>query len=311
MKTYISIFLIGFIFIYSCSSLKKDNTETTYKDYSMYYSEVSKADSLFYLGQYKKSKNILDVLFKDLEPVNTYRFKECAKYIISKHHVGEVIKEKEFFDLIRKYGYTENQIKKDSVLNLYYTKFIGRTKFEELRKQYTTSISMKLREKIHKMLEKDQYYRTAYFEDDALLKGKEVDEENSRKLKELFDKNIYPSQKLIGGLFFDEKNADVEVILLHTNDKDRFEYFLPKVKEFIRQGKTNPYLYGMLIDQYHLYNNREQLYGTYNIHQLEEKKYNFYNKNRRALNIGFPSVEFDLWKDSIAIREYKSKKWSS
>lgn len=61
MKTYISTFLVVFLCIYSCNSLKKDNTVTTYKDYSMYYSEVSKADSLFW-GSIKNQK-ILKMYF--------------------------------------------------------------------------------------------------------------------------------------------------------------------------------------------------------------------------------------------------------
>ena len=278
---------------------KTNNKTKINKSYANYYKIVSIADSLFYLKEYKKSKNILDTLFKDLESINTFRFREYCNYVISKHHIGETIEEKEFLNLITKYGYTKDQIKKDTILNLYYTKFTDDKKYKNLRTQYNASISMDLRNEIHEMLKQDQYYRTVYFEDDAFSKGRKVDSTNHKRLKELFDKNIYPSQKLIGGLFYNDKDADVETILLHTNDKDRFEYFLPKLKEFIKQGKTNPYIYGMLIDQYHLYNDKEQLYGTYNVDRLDKKKFAFYNKNRKKLKIGFPSVEFDVWKDSI------------
>ena len=300
-----SIIITFLLLLYSCKTTnntvknKTDNKEKKNKSYANYYKTVSIADSLFYLREYKKSKNILETLFKDLEPINTFRFREYYNYVISKHHIGETIEKKEFLNLIHKYGYTKDQIKKDTILTLYYKKFTDDKKYENLRTQYNASISMELRNQIYKMLEQDQYYRTAYFEEDAFAKGKEVDVENGKKLKELFDKNRYPSQKLIGGLFYDENVVDVETILLHTNDKDRFEYFLPKLKEFIKQGKTNPYIYGMLIDQHHLFNDKEQLYGTYNVDRLDKKKFAFYNKNRKELKIGFPSVEFDVWKDSI------------
>lgn len=301
-------FLLLLIACKTTSNNVKNNTNSAIKkskSYANYYKVVSVADSLFYLKKYKKAKNILEGLFKRLEPINTFRFGEYYTYLISKHHIGEKIEKKEFLHFITKYGYTKEQIKKDTILTLYYTKFIDDKKYENLRNQYNTSISMELREKIHEMLKKDQYYRTEYFEDDAFSKGKKVDAENGEKLKELFDKNIYPSQKLIGGLFYNDKDADVETILLHTNDKDRFEYFLPKLKEFIKQGKTNPYIYGMLIDQYHLYNDKEQLYGTYNVDRLDKEKFAFYNKNRNKLKIGFPSVEFDVWKDSIFFNKHQ------
>lgn len=270
---------------------KKEN-----QSYLNYYRYAAKADSLYVLKQYFNSFTTLDTIFKRLEPLNTFRFKEYHIYVKLKKLTGkEEVTKKELSLLISKYGVTDNNFKYDSTLYPIYKKKISNLEYERLRDIYKSSLDLALREEIATMVEEDQKYRTYYDGKDYKQKLKEIDSINEKRMITLFDKGIYPSRQLVGNLFLDDNNPDIELLLLHTKDSIRINYFLPKIKNFIAKGKCNPYIYAMLIDQLHLYNGKPQLYGTYNLESIKTSKYQEYNKNRNKLGIGLPSIQFDIW----------------
>ena len=292
-----NVILFVFVFILiNCSSLKKGYVIAY--DYTNYYKEVSKADSLFVIKEYKKSKELFETIFSKVEPINTFRYSEYYLYLLSKHYTGDSITKKEIENLIVKYGKEKSFFKKENVISKYYNRYVSDSTYHILRTKYVNSINLDLRNDIANMVEEDQMARTLYEGEEGIKKMKEIDSINQNKIKLLFDKGIYPSKKLVGNLFFDDVIPNLELLLLHTPDKERFDYYLPKLKQFIREGKTNPYIYCMLVDQYQLYNDKPQLYGTYNVHELDKKDFAFYNKNRQKLNIGMPSMEFDFWWNS-------------
>ena len=73
-------------------------------------------------------------------------------------------------------------------------------------------------------------------------------------------------------------------------------YFVPKVKEFVRHGNASPYYVGAMIDQYYYYQKKPQIYGTIRgvdmIGDLEKV-----NNNR--ISIGLAPLELQRKKDSL------------
>ncbi len=284
------------LFVISCTQ----NTNSLKNDYSNYYRDISKADSLFFLKEYKKVITLLDQTFKEAEPINTFRFNEYCYYLLSKHYTNQKINKSEIENLISKYGLTKESILKYPILDDYLKKHINNREYDSLKEFYKNSINLDLRNRISSMVEEDQYYRTEYEGSDYKVKMREVGLKHESFLINMFDQNIYPGKKEIGNMFYIDDYADIEVLLLHTRDSIRLNYFLPKLRGFIKQGKTNPYIYGMLLDQYELYNDRPQKYGTYNVYKITSEDMKIYAANRKKLDIGFPSIELDVWRDGLS-----------
>lgn len=295
----------------SCKSIDEHNVEVRYGDYSNYYRLISKADSLFFEERYEKAYKLFKNVFSKVEPIRSYRFNEYYVYLISKHYANKVVEKSEIEKLISKFGVKKGTFLRNEIMQKYFESYIDDNHYDCLITIYEKSIAFDLRKSIASMLAKDQYYRTEYEFDcnvneaEKFKKIKEIDAVNESRLIAFFDKGIYPDAKTVGNLYYDEDVPNIEILLLHTKDSIRLNYFLPKLKQFIKQGKANPYVYGMLVDQYELYNDREQKYGTYNISKISPEQAKRYNKNRKKLNIGFPSVEFDFWSYKIKTNSKK------
>ncbi len=137
----------------------------------------------------------------------------------------------------------------------------------------------------------DQKNRQGKITEEKRKEGIKQDVKNQELLINLFDKDIYPNNRVIGNYSIDKKNTSIVVPLLHTNDSMRINYYLPKIKEFIKKGKCPPFIYAVMLDQFHLYNGNKQFYGSYNIARILVEDYPKYN--RRRAKIGLPSLEFE------------------
>ena len=114
---------------------------------------------------------------------------------------------------------------------------------------------------------------------------------------EIFHTHGFPNHKIIGGYDIDNSNADITVILLHTKDTVRKEYFMPKVLEYIKKGEASPELYANLYDQFLLYNGQEQYYGSYE--NKVEISINELNKRRKEIKRKYsPIIIYVKWKIS-------------
>jgi hypothetical protein len=69
---------------------------------------------------------------------------------------------------------------------------------------------------------------------------------------------------------------------------------LPRIKKIVESGKCEPIIYAAMVDQFNLYNGKEQFYGTYNILRIAKKDYRIFNKRRKT--IGLPSIEMEVSK---------------
>lgn len=127
-----------------------------------------------------------------------------------------------------------------------------------------------------------------------------IDSEVEKFLLDLFSRNIFPNEHIIGNHSVDENPAiSIDVLLLHTRDSIRLNYFIPRINSFVEEGKCLPSLYCKMIDQYQLYNHKEQIYGTFNIYELDSKKYNSVRKK-----FGLPNIEYEKWRIEKLIEDF-------
>ncbi|WP_340066903.1 hypothetical protein [Ascidiimonas aurantiaca] len=149
-----------------------------------------------------------------------------------------------------------------------------------------------LREKILKLKYLDQEVRRNTSEEIRIKLIDSVNLEVEKFLIDIFSRNIFPNEHIIGNHTIDKNPAvNIDVLLLHTRDSIRLNYFIPRINSFVEEGKCLPSIYCEMIDQYQIYNDKEQIYGTYNFNELNAKEYNSIRKKA-----GLPSLEYLQWK---------------
>ena len=284
-----------FFMTISCKSKKIAIEKVSQKEvnYIPYYLKVYEADSLYIIKDYEKSYEILDSLFKRYEPIQMANYYEVNNYYKLKIILNKKINIAAFSELISKYRLTDLALKNDSVFNIYYSKekkYFDK-KYILLRKKYLSSVNIELRNEIKKMSLNDQLYRKKDYQ--ANIKTQtEIDSINSKRLLEIFEEYGYPNEKIIGEFNLDNVYVDIGTMLLHTNDYNRINVFLPKVQEFINKGMASPRAYATMIDQYNLYHGKEQYYGSYtNPTQIKVQEL-----NKRRKQIGLPSYTYEKWR---------------
>ena len=105
-------------------------------NYIPYYLKVYEADSLYLLGNYKQSYEILDSLFKKFEPINMPVYFEYEQYIKLAYNFNRQTK-KDIRKLSECYNYNLMDLKNDSILQL----ALNGSKIKEKKnKQITYSI---------------------------------------------------------------------------------------------------------------------------------------------------------------------------
>lgn len=289
-KGFALLFFLMTNLIFSCKTTAIQNNSIEKEvNYIPYYLKVYEADSLYIVKNYQKSHKILDSLFKKHEPINMSIYYELCTYYKTRIILNKNINTNNFSKLITKYGLTEDMIRNDSILNIFYQEnkpfFIKN--YTDLRSQNISTININLRNEIKEMSIKDQSYRQSDFE-----KQNKIDSINSIKISHIFKNFGYPNEFVIGNSSVDHTYIGIEAILLHTADNDRINYFMPKVFEFIKKGKASPKMYANLKDQMELYHDKEQYYGSY-----ENKTSISVNElNKRRKEIGLPNYGYEKWR---------------
>ncbi|CAM4045162.1 hypothetical protein FLJU110815_13945 [Flavobacterium jumunjinense] len=285
------VLLILCLCILSCKSAY---TRIGDKDanYIPYYLKVNEADSLYLVKNYQESYKILDSVFKRYEPINTQMYYEVHTYMNLKVILNKKITKKETKNWIVNYGITLSSLKNDSILKLYYSKK-GKLNFDypKLREKFMSSLQLDLREEIVKMIEQDQLYRKKNYQAN-IDKQEEIDAKNAKRYIEIFNQYGYPSARVIGDFSIDKRIINEDIILLHTNNEERVNYFLPKILEYIKKGEAKPFTYANMYDQYNLYNGGEQYYGSY----TNKVDIPITELNRRRRTIGLPNYGYEKWR---------------
>jgi hypothetical protein len=285
------IIIVLCFFTFSCKSTYT-RIGSKEANYIPYYLKVYEADSLYIVKDYKRSYKILDSLFKKFEPVNTHIYYEVINYMKLKVILNKRISRRETENWILNYGVTLSRLENDSILNLYYSKDEKLKKdYPKLREKFISSIHLDLREEIVKMIEQDQFYRKKDYQEN-IDKQEEIDAKNAKRYIEIFNQYGYPSARVIGDYSIDKRMISEDAILLHTNDEERINYFLPKILEFIKKGEARPMIYANMYDQFYLYNGEKQYYGSY----TNKVDIPITEINRRRKTIGLPNYGYEKWR---------------
>lgn len=269
-------------------------------NYIPYYLKVNEADSLFLVGDFKKSHQILDSLFQKYEPANTNRFYEYGIYLMSCVAVNDTmdIKNKMAYSF-KKFGATHAPIFPDVESTFLYNIYRkDSVYFLKHRDKYLKRIDYSLINKLQQMVKLDQSDRCLNTtENQKIIKA--IDSINKIKLKDVIKNNVYPNYYIIG--YFDpdiNEFADISALLLHQDRGTVFKY-LPIIEDAVKKGKCSPYEYAIIYDKC------MWVYGNEN----EKQKFNSFltdskqeidsvaNKNRK--NIGLPSVRYFKWKNEF------------
>ncbi|WP_026979222.1 hypothetical protein [Flavobacterium tegetincola] len=298
-KIFLGVFII-FLFFSCKSSCTKIGSKNA--NYIPYYLKVYEADSLFVVGNYQDSYDILDNLFKKYEPINTFKFDEYSTFCKLKIILNKKLNQDDFFKLVSKYGYDNDWLETDSILSSYYKTFEKMDiKYKSARELYLKSINLKLRNDIVILINQDQKYRIGNKTSESQQMRNYADSVNQTELMRIFRDFGYPNMSMIGNYTIDKKLVSISPILYHTSTSINNEYFFKNVFENMRQGNEEPDVYAFMIDRFNMFRNITQIYGTFKDNlKLSEREI---NKNRHL--IGLPSLGYVDWKNNLLNPEPK------
>lgn len=277
-----------------------------------YYQKIYKADLEYMTKNYEKAFELYQSAFEYCEPINTQMYYEISNFaetcaILGKNDLAICFIKKEIEN-----GSTLEVLQQNSNFDIIFASEEGKgliANYGALRTNYLSSLNLELRNEIAEMAENDQIYRAQsgfMASDEMKAKQEEIDDYNTMRLIEIFDEFGYPNEKVIGGFNIDRTPVSISTILLHTSDSIRVNYFIPKLKEFIKLGECSPSVLGPVIDQYYLYNGEPQINGTYTrkdgsysnmINDLNEVDCN-------RVSIGLPPLSLQEKKDSLVKAKY-------
>jgi len=293
-KTILLICSILFVLISCKSSYTRIGDQNA--NYIPYYLKVYEADSLFIVGNYQKSYEILDSLFKKYEPVEIEGYYEYSNYVFSAVLSG---KNKNLKKIAKK-GYINNGdlnairvtiLKKLDSINAVIG--LNKKEIEKYKRFYNKNINWELREQIHQMSKEDQAIRHEDNIDmDKLGKLARIHE---KMIVEIFNKYGYPSSKKIG---FGEET--LSAFFLHTDPEDyRVNYLLPKLKDYITKGYEAPSVYASVYDKWFFFNNKKYYYSPPKDHEVfKGAKLDSVRKS-----IGLPHLKYSDWRSDKFMQE--------
>lgn len=296
-----SIFIA--IIILSCKTDRK--TECNY--ITDYYQTIYKADWEFETKNYQKAFDLYSEAFKSCEALNTVNYNEIGKYT----ETSAILRK---FDIT--YDYLKKQILKGVELNtfknnenfvIFFNSQLGEklmSEYHELRQQFEKNANLKLRDELISMRKADQLYRNENYQEN-ISKQDSIDKLHEKRLIEIFETIGYPTDKIVGPHTRDYP-VSVGLFLLHTDDSIRMNYFVPKVKEFVKNGTASPVTLGSIIDQYHLYNGDPQINGTYGAQGGGYAKMisDLKQVDRNRISIGLSPLDLKEKKDSLRKIKY-------
>lgn len=247
--------------LFSCSVNKK--SECNY--ITDYYQTIYKADYEFETKNYQKAFGLYQTAFNSCEPITTLGYNEIAKF----SETTALLKKYDLtFEFVRKSileGSKLSRFQNNNSFDGFFASKYGKQlvhEYDALRSQFMDKIDLKLRNELILMRYADQGVRSKGSEADW-KKVDSIDKLHELRLIELFESIGFPNDQVVGPPSLDGKIIDIGPLLLHTDDSIRMNYFVPKVREFVKKGNASPNVVGTMIDQYHLYNKNPQIYGTY------------------------------------------------
>lgn len=294
--------IIVFLFL-SLVSCKSNYTRIGDKNanYIPYYLKVYEADSLNLVGEYKRSNEILDSLFKKFEPVNLSFYNEYFTFYTNKIHLNDfdeidVVLKK----LVRDHGFNIGLYENDSLNSIAIKKAkFNRKDLDDFYKTYVKNLNLEYRYAIEKMIENDQRVRlTVPINKEELQK---VDKENAENIKLLIEKYGYPSTKKIGSRFFTDKSANVSTLFLHATKEARESYILDLMLASVKKGECEPKDFATVYDKYSWVTGKYDGKVLYGELRDRKKSLDMVVVNPKKLDsirksIGLEDIEYQDWK---------------
>lgn len=289
------------ILIFCCSGGKQitvaNNTKIEKEvNYIPYYLKVYEAKGLFEQGNYERSFEILDSLFRKYEPLNQFMVDEYKTYLqLAYLSSNKHIFPKALIKGIEEYGLSDLVFENDSIMNLVYKESgLDSVQYTTHWSRYLDKINFGLRDTIKEMVKRDRFKnREDWDTPEGARRLDSIDSINSVLLKYIFEEYGYPGESVIGNgaIALKREESPISVVisgvLLHTRDSIRQAYFLPKMLEFVKQGKAPPLFYARMVDQLEVYHQRPQVYGTYtNVMVKDSSKLDGLRKS-----IGLPPIK--------------------
>lgn len=291
--------LLSIFFLFSCKSINKETINSKKElNYIPYYLKVYEADSLFIVGNYKQSYNVLDSLFTQYEPLNMSVYSEYETYIANMVQLNSTQKIRDKIEkTFSKYGSQIQYFRQDSLLNkaLVLSKFSD-DEIEKFSKIYQNSLDLELRAEVEEILEKDQRYRVGVHKNFDSLGP--VDIVNTKKVKFIFENKGYPGRNKIGDRSFNGSDVDLTKFFLHTDWGILTEYFLPLILKYVKSGECYPPVYATPLDKVLLYSGEEkQKYGTFYKSSSEiEPVLDLKALDSLRKSIGLPHINYSAWR---------------
>ena|GEM_PF-745213 len=289
--------LIAFL---CCSGSKQitvaKNTEIEKEvNYIPYYLKTYEAKDLFEQGNYEKSFEILDSLFKKYEPLNQFMVLEYNIYLKSAYLSSNYqIFPEAVAKGIEDYGLSDFLFENDTLLGLVfqYSK-IDSNQYNDYWNKYVSKLNLTLRDTIIEMKARDQYNgRKDYDKPEGKRILDSIDSINENLLIYIFEKYGYPDESLVGNMEFSMKrdespfSTQISHVLLHTRDSIRQAYFLPKIWEFVKKGKASPISYAKMVDQVEMDHKRPPMYGKVRNEVTKDNR-----KDSLRKSIGLPPIK--------------------
>lgn len=266
-----------------------------------YYQKIYKAELEYELKNYDKAFELYQSAFSTCTPINSDLYYEIGKYAEICSILGHNKIALDFIELDLKNGYELKWKLDDSIYNKVFATEDGKklvANYSTIRSDYLKRINVELRKEIQEMNRLDQLYRSGQY---LQKKQDSIDNINTKRLIEIFEQFGYPNDQIIGHYSIDHIQTDVITMLLHTSDSIRMSYFVPKLTEYVKAGVCSAKTLGLVIDQFYLYNDQPQIYGTYEAKNSRYAKMIDDRKrvNENRISIGLPSLELDERTDSI------------
>ena len=281
MKIIFSI--LSLLLFISCS--KNQKTDCNYiKDY---YPKIYEAELNYNEKNYQKAFELYSEAFISCEPKNTVGTYEMDKFaevsaILGKEEIALNFIQKNIEQGMLLRSFLNNPVFVDVFKTDRGKKIVS--DYEANRFKYLESLNLELRSEIQEMMQNDQMYV------EEQEKRNVIFERNTTRLVEIFEEIGYPGNNIIGPFNVDFTNSDITILLMHTPDSIRINYFIPKLKQFVKEGSCDPKTLGVVIDNLHLFNDELQIIGTY-----ENREHNMISDkdqvNINRLEIGLPTLE--------------------
>lgn len=267
-----------------------------------YFPLVNKADIAFRLGNYEEAYEYYHKAFSFCKAKNTTNYYELIKFADASVILKQYEDVFEALTAMVLQGRELKGFKSKAIYDEFFRSKYGQrleVRYDSLRSQYLENVNVGLQLQLNRMLSNDQLHRGRNVNKQYSALDS-IDTLNEQFLINIFENYGYPTEEMVGPISVGNK-TDLTLILLHTLDSIRMNYFVPKLKQFIQEGTASPYTLGSIIDQYYIYNGEAQIYGTY---KSENGLYqnmidDIVEVDRNRASIGLPTLRIQEMKDSL------------